>query len=470
MLLNKSDGEEMMKRHEGFTLVELLVGLFVTMLIMGALVSLFSGSVQSGMSGFKQQEVYAQARAVMNDIKTTLRYADSAAVFYDTAGNKISSVTSSNTKTASKVKYTATIYNASTSKNEAVAITMEWINSNKQIKITKTIDGTKQSEIKFPENDNNSAFKGDGSDFPIYISEDDSALYNINLPYKYKFAFGGTKSDALTTDVLKGQGSTSGDVPPILLTSGNLAFGSANAKLRTDGDVTLVLNADNVNNYNKGSLASSKSFDVLTNNLAIKNQSGSINIVNEYNDMDLETTIKTYTRSDKYVFDYDKNASRADLNGYPLTFTDNQQIQANNVSLWSAAKGTILRVDGANAIYAQNAVNIGSSKKAVSFALADGQTNGSLVIYSKSQMTLSNITIPKEIAVVIYAGSGLSIKDCDFENCIVIAKGGTCTISGSTICGMVESSGSELRIEGTCTFGTFKGTPSAVEVFDDILM
>ena len=119
--------------------------------------------------------------------------------------------------------------------------------------------------------------------------------------------------------------------------------------------------------------------------------------------MELETTIKTYTRSDKYVFDYDKNASRVDLNGYPLTFTDNQQIQANNVSLWSAVKGTILRVDGANAIYAQNAVKIGSSKKAVNFALADGATNGSLVIYSKSQMTLSNITIPKEIAVIIYA-------------------------------------------------------------------
>ena len=62
-----------MRKQAGFTLVELLVGMLVTMLIMGALVSLFSSSVQSEMSGFKQQEVYAQARAVVNDLKTTLR-------------------------------------------------------------------------------------------------------------------------------------------------------------------------------------------------------------------------------------------------------------------------------------------------------------------------------------------------------------------------------------------------------------
>ena len=115
-----------MRNKAGFTLIELLVGMLVTMLIMGALVSLFSSTVQSQMSGFKQQEVYAQARAVMNDLKTTLRYADSAAVFYDTSGNKISSPTYDNTKIASKVEYTATIYNSSTPANESVKMTVEW--------------------------------------------------------------------------------------------------------------------------------------------------------------------------------------------------------------------------------------------------------------------------------------------------------------------------------------------------------
>ena len=201
--VNSIGGEGTVRNKAGFTLVELLVGILVTMLIMGALVSLFSSSVQSEISGFKQQEAYAQARVAINDLKTTLRYADSGAVFYDTSGNKIVSPTYDNTKIASKVEYTATIYNQNTAANESVAMTVEWRdNSKKQLKITKKVDATTNISY-FPNNIDNSVFKGDGTDFPIYINASDSSLYHINLPFKYKFALSGEKSDILATDVLK---------------------------------------------------------------------------------------------------------------------------------------------------------------------------------------------------------------------------------------------------------------------------
>lgn len=458
-----------MKEKAGFTLIEVLVGMLVTMLIMGALVSLFSSSVKAELSGFKQQEVYAQARAAVNDLKTTLRYANASAVFYDISGNKISAPTYANTKTAGKATYTAKIYNSATSSNDSVTMTVEWKDSaKKQIKITKKINTTTQ-EVYFPSSADNSSFKGDGSDFPLTINETDSSLYHINLPYQYAFAGSASKLDALVTDVLKGvEAEDDSGVPPILLTSGNLTFGSANAKIRTDDVVTLVLNATNVNNYNNGSLASSKSFDVLTNNASITNPSGKINIVDSYNGMTIEEAIEKYSRITKYTFAYDAGAARVDLNTYPLNFTTNQQIQANNVS-WGSATGTVINVKGINAIYAQNAVDIGSNKD-VSIALASGETSGSLIIYSKSQVNLSKLTIPKEIAVLIYAGTEVNITDCNIENCIVLAKGGTCTINGSELYGMLESAGSELKVEGKCTFGTFKGDPTAIEVFDDILL
>ena len=205
--VNSIGGEGTLRKKAGFTLVELLVGMLVTMLIMGALVSLFSSSVQSEISGFKQQEAYAQARAVINDLKTTLRYADSAAVFYDTSGNKIASPTYDNTKIASKVEYTATIYNQNTAANESVAMAVEWRdNFKKQLKITKEVGGTTNISY-FPNNTDNSVFKGDGSDFPIYINASDSSLYHINLPYKYGFALSGVKNDILVTDVLKHAGT-----------------------------------------------------------------------------------------------------------------------------------------------------------------------------------------------------------------------------------------------------------------------
>ena len=65
-----------MRKQSGFSLIELVVAMAVLALIMGAMVHLFGGSVVSLHTGSKQEVVYEEARLVMNELKTTLRYAD----------------------------------------------------------------------------------------------------------------------------------------------------------------------------------------------------------------------------------------------------------------------------------------------------------------------------------------------------------------------------------------------------------
>ena len=468
-----------MRNKAGFTLIELLVGMLVTMLIMGALVSLFSSTVQSQMSGFKQQEVYAQARAVMNDLKTTLRYADSAAVFYDTSGNKISSPTYDNTKIASKVEYTATIYNSSTPANESISMKIEWLDNNKKrLKITKTIDGSAQPDEKFPKDDSNSVFKGDGSDFPITINKDDDSLYHINLPYKYKFALSGDKTDALITDVLKGadssaSSSTSGTgFPPLLITGGggnggNLEFNSS-AKINIEGDYTLVMKFQNIN----GKLNSSSKFDVLTNNDSIDNKSNHINIVDFYEyegqKYNLEQTIDKFGRLGRYLM-LPSNGSSGDTS-IPIVFNNNEmKTNMNNIAL-SGQNKVLMTINGINGVFGQNniALNAGN-KNFASIALAEGKDTGALIIYSDNNVTLDGVYIPKEIAVLIVTkNNDITIRDSKIENGIIMTKGSKIIIDKSTVYGMIEYGGNNsFDINNNCTFGTFKGQPTAIEVFDD---
>ena len=65
-----------MKKQSGFTLIELVVAMAVLGLIMGAMVHLFGSSVTSLHVGARQEVVYEEARLLMNELKTTLRYAD----------------------------------------------------------------------------------------------------------------------------------------------------------------------------------------------------------------------------------------------------------------------------------------------------------------------------------------------------------------------------------------------------------
>ena len=71
-----------MKKQSGFTLIELVVAMAVLGLIMGAMVHLFGSSVTSLHVGARQEVVYEEARLLMNELKTTLRYADKDSIKY----------------------------------------------------------------------------------------------------------------------------------------------------------------------------------------------------------------------------------------------------------------------------------------------------------------------------------------------------------------------------------------------------
>ena len=461
-------GGRKMRNKAGFTLIELLVGMLVTMLIMGALVSLFSSTVQSQMSGFKQQEVYAQARAVMNDLKTTLRYADSAAVFYQGTNPKTPiTAPKANTeavKNIDSVEYTATIYNSSTAANESVSMKIEWLDNNKKrLKITKTIDGSAQPDEKFPKDDSNSVFKGDGSDFPITINKDDDSLYHINLPYKYKFALSGDKTDALVTDVLKGAGSNSSDVPPILFTGTKLVIGQAGSINAADNEVLAI----KVNEPPAG-LNSNSKFTVVSDRDDVWSGSNHITVLKD--GATLDEIMNKYSRIIRYNVLSSNQSDGNEYNGSTLVFNSDKDVRNYmKVSLYNdSTKKAIISVKGNNAIYTSNETKyIGKNQNCGNVILAEG-TTGSLILAATTsgKITLENINIPKEIAVLIVSYGELKITDCTIENCIIFHKTGNAIITNSNINGMIESVGSELQIFKNCDFGTFKGSPTALEVFD----
>lgn len=461
-----------MRNKAGFTLIELLVGMLVTMLIMGALVSLFSSTVQSQMSGFKQQEVYAQARALMNDLKTTLRYADSAAVFYQGTNSKTPiTAPKENTgavKNIDSVEYTATIYNSSMAANESVKMTVEWMdNSKKQIKITKEV-GTSSKESYFPNSTDNSVFKGDGSDFPITVNKEDDSLYHINLPYKYTFALSGDKTDTLITDVLKGEEAVGGSgFPPLLITGAGKLVLSSSGSINVDGESTLVIKFQNVD----GKLNSSSKFEVLTNNSSIADNSNHISVVDyyEYNGqkLSLSETINKFSRIDKYVI-ASSNGSAGNILA-PIVFTSDEKINNLESVTLSGQNTVLMTINGNNGIWAQNDIKIDSGNKNGHSIILDSNTSkGSLIIYSDNKVIMNGVYIPKEIAVLIVSkNNDISITDCRIENCIIMSKGARITIDKSDIYGMIEYGGkNEFVINNNCDFGSFKGTPTAIEVFD----
>lgn len=453
-----------MRKQAGFTLIELLVGMLVTMLIMGALVSLFSSTVQSVMSGFKQQEVYAQARAVMNDLKTTLRYADSSAIFYQ--GTKPITAPKENTgavKNIDSVEYTATIYNNNTEANESVKMTVEWRdNYKKQIKITKEV-GTSSKASYFPNGTDNSVFKGDGSDFPITVNKDDDSLYHINLPYKYKFALSGDKTDALVTDVFKGAVSDSSDVPPILFTGTKLVIGQAGSLNAADNEVLAI----KVKEPPAG-LNSNSKFTVISNRDDVWSGSNHITVLKD--GVTLDGIIKKYSRINIYNVLSSNQSDGNEYNGSTLVFNSDKDVRNYmKVSLYNdSTKKAIITVKGNNAIYTSDETKyIGKNQNCGNVVLAEG-TTGSLILAATSsgKITLENINIPKEIAVLIVSAGELKITNCTIENCIIFHKTGNAIITNSNINGMIESAGSELQIFKNCDFGTFKGSPTALEVFD----
>ncbi len=195
-----------MKKQSGFTLIELLVAMAVLGLIMGAMVHLFGSSVTSLHVGARQEVVYEEARLLMNELKTTLRYADS--------------INPQNPDDKTTIlSYSGTMWNrhmdigAADADNISYDITVEWLDAGgglKQLKVIrtdKTKNGSKRTkEIHFPNDSANSLFKGDSA-FPITsesikLKDGNSVImYKIALPVQYEFN-GQMKTQTLETKVV----------------------------------------------------------------------------------------------------------------------------------------------------------------------------------------------------------------------------------------------------------------------------
>lgn len=195
-----------MRKQSGFSLIELIVAMAVLALIMGAMVHLFGSSVTSLQAGSKQEVVYEEARLLMNELKTTLRYADS--------------INPQNPDDKTTIlSYSGTMWNrhmdigAADADNISYDITVEWLDAGgglKQLKVIrtdKTKNGSKRTkEIHFPNDSANSLFKGDSA-FPITsesikLKDGNSVImYKIALPVQYEFN-GQMKTQTLETKVV----------------------------------------------------------------------------------------------------------------------------------------------------------------------------------------------------------------------------------------------------------------------------
>lgn len=169
-----------MRKQSGFSLIELVVAMAVLALIMGAMVHLFGSSVTSLQAGSKQEVVYEEARLLMNELKTTLRYADKDSIKYPEPN---------------VLTYSGTMWDRhmdiSQGNNKAYNIRVEWQdaeNGLKRLKVTRVTDG-KQETTRFPTDSANSVFK-EGSQFPItpediMVNGSSIVMYKIVLPLQY---------------------------------------------------------------------------------------------------------------------------------------------------------------------------------------------------------------------------------------------------------------------------------------------
>ena len=188
-----------MKKQSGFTLIELVVAMAVLGLIMGAMVHLFGSSVTSLHVGARQEVVYEEARLLMNELKTTLRYADKDSIDPEQP-----------TVSTSKFSYKGNLWDRhmdiAQGTNKEYKVTVEWKDdTKKQLQVTREdiTDGSKKITI-FPNDSNNSIFEGK---FPVTsetltLNDGNTVImYKIALPLQYEFN-GQMKTQTLETKVV----------------------------------------------------------------------------------------------------------------------------------------------------------------------------------------------------------------------------------------------------------------------------
>ena len=206
-----------MNKKAGFTLAELLVSMSIFVIIIGAIVALFGTSMKAMIYGKNQERAYAEARNVMNDIKTTLRYADDK----DTILPSLTSTT---------LSYGGTmIINNDPSNTNSVAYTrkISFNSAKTQLEIEWTgfypgessTSGTKKILFPASGHEGDSAFNTDeyrkacqdmftdtsttvsGIPFPIFKGTyEGKEVFNIVLPIQYTFE-GGKKVEILRSRV-----------------------------------------------------------------------------------------------------------------------------------------------------------------------------------------------------------------------------------------------------------------------------
>ena len=188
-----------MKKQSGFTLIELVVAMAVLGLIMGAMVHLFGSSVTSLHVGARQEVVYEEARLLMNELKTTLRYADKDSIDPEQP-----------TVSTSKFSYKGNLWDRhmdiAQGTNKEYKVTVEWKDdTKKQLQVTREdiTDGSKKITI-FPNDSNNSIFEGK---FPVTsetltLNDGNTVImYKVALPLQYEFN-GQMKTQTLETKVV----------------------------------------------------------------------------------------------------------------------------------------------------------------------------------------------------------------------------------------------------------------------------
>lgn len=188
-----------MKKQAGFSLIELVVAMAVLALIMGAMVHLFGGSVTSLHTGVRQEVVYEEARLLMNELKTTLRYADKDSIDPEQP-----------TVSTNKFSYKGNLWDRhmdiAQGTNKEYKVTVEWKDdTKKQLQVTREdiTDGSKKITV-FPNDSNNSIFKGK---FPVTSEKltlndgNTVIMYKIALPLQYEFN-GQMKTQTLETKVV----------------------------------------------------------------------------------------------------------------------------------------------------------------------------------------------------------------------------------------------------------------------------
>ena len=188
-----------MKKQAGFSLIELVVAMAVLALIMGAMVHLFGGSVTSLHTGARQEVVYEEARLLMNELKTTLRYADKDSIDPEQP-----------TVSTNKFSYKGNLWDRhmdiAQGTNKEYKVTVEWKDdTKKQLQVTREdiTDGSKKITV-FPNDSNNSIFEGK---FPVTSEKltlndgNTVIMYKIALPLQYEFN-GQMKTQTLETKVV----------------------------------------------------------------------------------------------------------------------------------------------------------------------------------------------------------------------------------------------------------------------------